>query len=171
MKNAVALIIVLFSCFANANDFAGASSVDAQNPTAPVSDLSVDELLIPVNGDGSKAMPDQRQDNRKRYVMIDFDLINAKVAEFSENGGAPFGMTISPFEDVTLPVVIDTVDIKSPTNVVMLGYIKGAEESAVTMVVNEGVLVAFFRLPDQAMTYEVKPKTRGHGVHVVHLRN
>ena len=170
MKNAwVALIIVLFSCFANANDLVGVIDGDTSNPAAPTADLSADELLIPVNSDGSAA--GEKQGNRKRFVMIDFDLIDAKVAQFVDSGGQPFGMKISPFEDVTLPVIIDTVDIKSATNVVMVGYIKGAEESAVTMVVNEGILVAFFRLPDQAMTYEVKPQPRGaQGVHVARLQ-
>jgi hypothetical protein len=143
------------------------SSNSASGPNEPLFVDASNEALSMAQTTSSSEEPSVK----KRYVKINFNVLKRLVAS------APYGdhipvfsvMNLNLFNDDNIQVVLEEAEKLSDTNYVFTGQVMGDLDSAVTVVVNDGILVANIRKGGSTQSYEVR--NAQDDIHTVSLKN
>lgn len=100
---------------------------------------------------------------RHRFVHVEFDLLSGTVP-FEEKAAIGNFLLLNLFDDATFKAVLDRREVRSDKSFTWFGRVEGIENSQVTLVVEDGVLVGNVNLQDAV--YQVR--YAGEGVHVVY---
>ncbi len=108
-------------------------------------------ILIDAEPEASTvAVPDDDGAQRRRFVRVDQDALRRILEQGS--GRLPINL----FQDKTVTLVIERVERESAADLVAIGHIEGRPDSAATLVMNEGVLVANITDASADESYEVR---------------
>ena len=100
---------------------------------------------------------------RRRFVRVEFDLLYG-TDDPSEPKGANRGhFLLNLFDDATFKAVLNRREVRSDKSFTWFGRVEEIEDSQITLVVEDSVLVGNIRVPDAS--YQVR--YIGEGVHVV----
>ena len=100
---------------------------------------------------------------RYRYVGVNFNLLFG-TAPFGEKAAGAQLLLLNLFDDVAFRVVLDRREVRSDKSFTWLGRIEGIENSQVTLVVLDGVLIGNIKVEDAF--YQVR--YAGEHAHVVY---
>jgi hypothetical protein len=106
---------------------------------------------------------------RYRYVRVNFDLFFGTVSD-GEKSAVARVLLLNLFDDAMFNVVFDHRSVRSERSFTLLGRVQGIENSQVTLVVEEGVLIgnitienAFYQIryarDHTHVVYQIDPAT------------
>jgi hypothetical protein len=100
---------------------------------------------------------------RFRFVSVEFNLLT-RAASFEQNAANRPFLLLNLFDDATFNAMLDRREVRSDKSFTLFGRVQGIENSQVTLVVEDGVLVGNIKVQD-AM-YQIR--YAGKDVHVVY---
>lgn len=106
---------------------------------------------------------------RKRFARVQFGVLRkeAERVEIGESKRVYVKIRLNLFQDEAVEVLLDQVEKVADDNIIFTGQVAGDLESAVTLVMNQGVLVANIRKSDSSHSYEVR--FAKNGIHTISL--
>ncbi len=153
----------------------GSSGIPSANIEVP--DLGTETLFSDATVEAASIASELPQDDvdhiltrRQRYVRVQFPVLKRLVQTISvgQTVDVTGRLRLNVFDDEDIVMKIESVERVAEENFIVVGRIEGDEESAVTLVVNEGVLVANVRKGEGEESYEVRHAAGG--VHTVAIR-
>ena len=128
------------------------------------SDRPIKALFHPLTGRAGQIDQAQRpRIIRHRFVGVELNLLSATVP-FEEKAASGQLFLLNLFDDTTFRVILDRREVRSDKSFTWFGRIEGIENSQVTLVVEDGVLVGNVNVHDAV--YQVR--YAGEGIHVVY---
>jgi hypothetical protein len=97
---------------------------------------------------------------RRRFVNVNIDLFKRIF-----RNGKPRSLRLALFPDKEIEMQVLDVEILSAENIVVTGNISGSEQSAITLVINDGVMVA--NILDETTDENFEVRYTGDGVHSI----
>lgn len=101
----------------------------------------------------------QQESTRSRFVTINLDTLTQALTGSNRN------VTFNFFDNEQIEVTLEQINKLSDSNFVAAGRIQGDDESAVSLVLNDGILLANVRRSNSNETFEVR--YNNDGVHTV----
>lgn len=154
------LVLSLLFSFLIATGCGGASKNGAGNST-----LQTARLFEDATNEGMSLQENGPADGiilQKRFVKVNTAILKQAAQSL------PTTIQMNFFEDKILQVFLDQVQQVSPGNYVFTGKVVGDNDSAVSIALQDGIVVANVRKGDVSQSYEVRSKDRG--IHTVELR-
>jgi hypothetical protein len=100
---------------------------------------------------------------RFRFVSVEFNLLT-RAASFEQNAANRPFLLLNLFDDVTFEAILDRREVRSDKSFTLFGRVQGIENSQVTLVVEDGVLVGNIRVNDAY--YQIR--YGGEGIHAIY---
>jgi hypothetical protein len=104
---------------------------------------------------------------RHRFVDIDLSVLKTTQSALKNHDKRTSILILNLFENALFPVALDRTDIRSSESFTCFGHVDGVENSQVTLVVENGVMVGDIRVREAY--YQVR--YAGAGNHVVYQVN
>ena len=92
---------------------------------------------------------------RTRYQELDLNYLMGRVTQFDQDPAAPNTLTVNLFDDVSLSVVPEHVDRKTPEHFQLDGRMEGADVGQAVLIVKEGRMVGNIRVNEKL--YQIRP--------------
>jgi len=100
---------------------------------------------------------------RRRFVRVEFDLLSVTDDPSEPKAATKGRFLLNLFDDATFKAVLNRREVRSDKSFTWFGRVEEIEDSQITLVVEDGVLVGNVRVHDAA--YQVR--YIGAGVHVI----
>ncbi len=111
---------------------------------------------------GIAQVTDQAHAKRLRYVRVNIPALKRILTK-----GDTTTLRLNFFDNQSVDVLLEQIDRKSADNIVVVGRVVGDSDSAVTLVLNQGILIGNVRRGDSNENFEIRVK--GNGVHSIRL--
>jgi hypothetical protein len=107
---------------------------------------------------------------KSRFVKVNFNVLRQHAAKLKSGEAAEIfaKVKVNLFNDETVDVLVNEAEKVSDNNIIFTGQIAGDLDSAVTLVMNDGVLVANVRRSGTTESYEIRYV--GKDVHSINLK-
>jgi peptidyl-Asp metalloendopeptidase len=113
---------------------------------------------------------DLGQSLKNRLAKVNFHVLKSAASRLKtgESQATNIQLSVNLFENEVVKVLISEIEKVSAENIIFNGQIAGDLDSGVTLVMNDGVLVANVRKSDATESYEIRYVS--NGIHSINLK-